>query len=129
MTMVSVAICMHNAREYIDQALQSVLAQSYQDFEIVIVDDGSSDSSADHVIRTYRDSRLRVIRQTHQTLRAARPRVLAHSRGELIAFLDHDDVWLPDKLERQVAALQRNPNAVVTFSDCWIIDHAGRRIG
>jgi alpha-1,3-rhamnosyl/mannosyltransferase len=127
--MVSVAICMHNARPFIDQALRSVLAQSYQGFEIVIVDDGSTDGSADHVIRTYRDSRLRVIRQTHQTLRGARPQVLAHSRGDLIAFLDHDDVWLPDKLERQVAALQRNQAAALTFSDCWLIDSEGQRIG
>ena len=126
---VSVTICMHNGARYIDEALQSVFAQTLQDFEIIVVDDGSTDGSADRIERTYRDGRLRIVRQRQQTLRVARPVAIAHGSGEFIAFLDHDDVWLPSKLERQVQAARAAPQAALVFSDCLIIDESGRDCG
>ena len=126
--LVSVAICMHNGGRYIATAIESVLAQTYRDFEIVLVDDGSTDGSADEVQRRFAGERLTIIRQPQQTLRVARPEVVHHSRGDLIAFLDHDDVWMPEKLERQVA-LARASGAALLFSDCLIIDSDGRTIG
>ncbi len=119
---------MHNGGRYIGAALESVLAQTYQHFEIVLVDDGSTDGSADEVQRHFRDQRLTIIRQPRQTLRVARPVALRHSRGDLIAFLDHDDLWTPDKLERQVE-LARTSGAALLFSDCVLIDPEGLPIG
>lgn len=119
---------MHNGGRYIAAALESVFAQTYQHFEIILVDDGSTDGSAEEVQRHFRDERLMVIRQRQQTLRVARPVAAGHARGDLIAFLDHDDVWAPDKLERQVA-LARESGAALLFSDCLVVDAEGRTIG
>jgi len=120
---------MYNASRYIDETLHSVFAQTCQDFEIILVDDGSTDGSADLVTRRFPDPRITIVRQPHQTLRVARPAAVAHAKGEFIAFLDHDDVWLPEKLQRQIAAAQATPEAALIFSDCLIIDASGQPIG
>jgi glycosyltransferase involved in cell wall biosynthesis/GT2 family glycosyltransferase len=126
---VTVAICLHNGSRYIVETLDTVFAQSFQDFEIVIVDDGSTDDSVDLIGRHFRDSRLRIVRQRNQTLRVARPVAVAHARGEFIAFLDHDDLWLPHKLQEQIAHGRERPDAALIFSDCLIVDSAGHTIG
>ena len=126
---VSVNICMYNSSRYIDETLRGVFAQTLQDFEIVVVDDGSTDGSPELIEQHYRDPRITVVRQHHQTLRIARSVALAHSRGEYIAFLDSDDLWAPTKLERQVAAARTSPDAGLIFCDCELIDAAGRSIG
>jgi glycosyltransferase involved in cell wall biosynthesis len=126
---VSVAICTYNSLRHIDEALQSVFAQTVQNFEIVVVDDGSTDGTADFIERRYPDPRLTLVRQRNQTLRVARPVAVAHAQGEFIAFLDHDDVWLPDKLERQIEAARGTPDVALVFSDCLIIDASGQTIG
>ena len=126
---VSVTICAYNSLRYIDETLQSVFAQTFQEYEVVVIDDGSTDGTADHIEREYPDARVKLIRQPNQTLRVARPVAVAHAAGEFIAFLDHDDVWLPEKLERQVAAARASPAAALIFSDCFIIDAAGRNLG
>ena len=125
---VSVAICMHNGLPFIEETLDSVFAQSFQNFEIVIIDDGSTDGSPAVIERRYADPRLRIVGQRRQTLRGARPAVLELARGKYVAFLDHDDVWLPDKLTRQVDVAEASGAALV-FSDCFIIDEAGAAIG
>jgi glycosyltransferase involved in cell wall biosynthesis len=119
---------MHNGGSYIVAALESVVAQTYQHFEIILVDDGSTDGSEEEVQRRFRGERLTIIRQPQQTLRVARPVAVAHARGDLIAFLDHDDVWTPGKLERQVA-LALESGAALLFSDCLVVDAEGRTIG
>jgi glycosyltransferase involved in cell wall biosynthesis len=126
---VSVNICMFNGAGFVAETLRSVFAQTWQDFEIVIVDDGSTDGSVELVETQFRDDRLSIIRQDHQTLRIARPMALAHSRGEFIAFLDSDDLWLPAKLERQLAAARGAPHAALIFCDAEVIDAEGRPIG
>ena len=126
---VSVNICMYNGSGYIDETLRSVLAQTLQDFEIVVVDDGSTDGSPEFIEHHHPDPRITVVRQQHQTLRIARSVALAHSRGEYIAFLDSDDLWAPTKLERQVAVARSSPDAGLIFCDCELIDAAGRTIG
>ena len=126
--LVTVAICMHNGIPYVAEALESVFAQTWQELEIVLVDDGSTDGSADDIERRFRDSRLRIIRQPQQTLRVARPVAVSHARGEFIAFLDHDDVWMPEKLERQIECAQASEAALV-FSDALIIDAVGAAMG
>src|SRR5260370_27731856 len=128
MPLVTVAICMHNGSRYITQTLESVFSQTFEDFEIVIVNDGSTDDSVDLISRSFRDSRIRLVHQRKQTLRVARPAVVAHARGEFIAFLDHDDLWLPAKLQEQVAVARLNPETALVFSDCLIIDPERRAI-
>jgi glycosyltransferase involved in cell wall biosynthesis len=120
---------MYNASRYIEETLHSVFAQTRQDFEIILVDDGSTDGSVELVERTFRDPRITIVRQPHQTLRVARPAAVARANGEFVAFLDHDDLWLPDKLQRQIAAARATPEAALIFSDCLIIDGSGHTIG
>jgi glycosyltransferase involved in cell wall biosynthesis len=127
--MVSVTICTYNSLRHIDETLHSVFAQTFQDFEIVVVDDGSTDGTADVIERLYPDPRITIVRQRNQTLRVARPVAVAHAKGEFIAFLDHDDVWLPTKLERQIGAARAAPEAALIFSDCLLIDASGQALG
>ena len=93
--MISVVIPLYNKEEQIADTLQSIFAQTFQDFEIVIVDDGSTDNSVEEVEK-FDDSRIRLIHQTNAGVSAARNRGIEEARGELIAFLDADDEWKPE---------------------------------
>jgi glycosyltransferase involved in cell wall biosynthesis len=126
---ISVAICLHDSSRYLGETLESVLAQTYQDFEVLLVDDGSTDGCADAAEDRFRDPRLRILRRPHRGLGQARGVAVAHARGEYVAFLDHDDVWLPHKLERQVEIAQRQPDLGLIFADCLFIDAGGRVLG
>ncbi|MEO8435106.1 MAG: glycosyltransferase family 2 protein [Pyrinomonadaceae bacterium] len=113
---ISVAIAAYNAAEYLREALTSVLAQSLQPFEIVVVDDGSSDNTRE-VCESFGE-RVRYIYQQNDGTAGigARWKSIQESRGDWIALLDHDDRWLPEKLEKQVAALREFPDAGVVFT-------------
>jgi glycosyltransferase involved in cell wall biosynthesis len=126
---VSVAVCLLNSTRFIDETLESVLAQTVDDYEIILVDDGSTDGCADAVEQRYRDPRVRVIRQPHRGLSIARRATIANARADYIAFLDHDDLWRPDKLERQLAAANADPSVALLFSDCQYIDERGLALG
>ena len=105
--LVSVAMPVFNGERFLAQAIESVLAQTWSPVETIVVDDGSTDRSAD-IARGYP---VTYVRQEHSCVAAARNRGVAAAQGELVSFLDHDDVWLPRKLELQVEALARNPSA------------------
>lgn len=124
MPKVSVIIPTHNTARHIAEAIESVLAQTYQDYEIIVVDDGSTDNTPE-VIAPYRDQ-IRYVWQASQERAVARNHGLHLAQGELIAFLDSDDIWLPDKLERQVAALDRYNQAVLVYGPAKIIDIEGQ---
>ena len=104
---VSVIITTYNHEAFIADAVQSVLSQSYADYELIVVDDGSADGTLEQLSRF--GETIRLIRQPNQGVAASRNTGIQHARGELLAFLDGDDVWEPDKLEWQVAAAAAHP--------------------
>lgn len=108
---VSVLIPTYNRALYVCDAIESVLSQSYGDYEIVVVDDGSTDGTAE-LVRRYPN--VRYVRQNNMGIPCARNRALAESRGELITWLDSDDLYTQDKLEKQVAYLD-------TYQECQIV--------
>lgn len=101
---VSALIATHNRRTFVSRAIDSVLAQTVPVDEIIVVDDGSTDGTAEAIGRRY-GPRVALIRQENRGVAAARQRGIKEARGEWVAFLDSDDVWLPTKLEQQFSAL------------------------
>ena len=109
MPLVSVVMPAYNQGAFIGEAIRSVLKQTFEDFDLHVIDDGSTDDTPE-IVKGFDDERLRYFRQENGGLSAARNAGIARSKGEFIAFLDSDDVWLPDKLARQVRAMRANPN-------------------
>lgn len=123
---VTALIPAYNAASTIRRALDSVLAQTYPIDEIIVIDDASRDATAEIVEREYGD-RVKLIRlQQNLGESGAMNEGIAVASGELIAFLDADDEWLPEKLSLQVAALEKNPAAVLACSGCRFVDGEGR---
>ena len=119
--LVSVIIPTYNAARFIERTLASVLAQTHTPIEVLVVDDGSTDLTTAMVgaVAT-RDARVKLFRRSHEGVAAARNYALTQARGQLIAPLDADDLWHPDKLARQVAVMrQANPRVGVVY--CWCV--------
>lgn len=119
---VSVVIPAYNAAPFIRETVESVLAQTFRDLECIVVDDGSTDGTA-AVLASIDDDRLRCLTKPNEgTVSAARNAGIAEARGELIAMLDADDLWLPDKLERQVTLLDARPEVGLVYCAYAIVD-------
>lgn len=121
MPKVSVIIPCYNQGQYVDEAVDSVLAQSFQDFEIIIVNDGSTDDFTNEKLKYYNKAKTRVIQTINQGLAAARNNGFEESSGEFIQFLDADDIILPKKLEKQISVFENIKNIDVCYSnfDFW----------
>lgn len=118
MPKVSVIMPVYNGEKYIEQAIDSVLSQSFRDFELIVVDDGSTDRSAE-IVGSYRDTRVRyVTNPCNLGLAAARNRGIEVSNGEYLAWLDCDDISLPNRLLKQVALLDEYPN--IGLCGTWV---------
>lgn len=113
---VSVVIPVYNALHWIGECLESALGQTYHKLEITVVDDGSVDDSRS-VIQQYLSDRLALVVQENRGQAAATGRAIALTRGEFIAFLDSDDIWKSDKIERQVDHLSSHPEVVFLYTD------------
>jgi glycosyltransferase involved in cell wall biosynthesis len=112
--LVSVVIPTHNSVDLAPEAVESVLAQTYEPLETVVIDDGSTDETVAQLERF--SPRITLIRQEHQGPAVARNAGLRASHGEIVAFLDSDDIWMPEKLKKCVAALQAHPEAGVIYT-------------
>lgn len=111
---ISVIVPTHDSAAYLPDALRSVFDQTFERFELIVVDDGSSDTTAD-VLHRCDDGRLRTVTQPRQGAAAARNRGASMARAPLLAFLDADDLWHPDKLTAQCAALDVEPELDMVF--------------
>jgi glycosyltransferase involved in cell wall biosynthesis len=120
---VSVIIPVYNGAATIGRALQSVFDQTFADFEIVVVDDGSTDRTR-AIVEQFGD-RVGLVEQANCGPSAARNNGARHSSGEFLAFLDADDEWLPRKLEQGVAAMLADPDAALVYSDMIVVNEAG----
>ena len=116
MPLVSVVVPAYNAERTLKASVDSILAQDFRDFEIIVVNDGSSDSTK-AILAAY-DSQIQVIDQNNRGAPAARNAGVSAASGKFVAFLDSDDLWSPDKLTQSVRALELNPSASLVFTDC-----------
>ncbi|HTZ40885.1 MAG TPA: glycosyltransferase family 2 protein [Syntrophales bacterium] len=127
---VSVVIPVYNGERYLAEAIESVLAQTHRDFELILVDDGSTDATP-AIMRAYaaEDSRVRVVTQENRGHSGAANRCLMEASCEWVARLDADDIFLPRKLELQVAALEANPRIrVLGAMGTWIDAQGGQLV-
>ncbi|HEY4761650.1 MAG TPA: glycosyltransferase [Thermoguttaceae bacterium] len=125
--LVSVIIPTYNRRQFIADAIRSVLNQSYRNIELIVVDDGSDDGTFE-LVRSISPA-IRYFWQPNAGVASARNRGLAEARGELIAFQDSDDIWHPRKLALQVAILRHSPSLGMAYTSHRIIDQHGTVIG
>ena len=125
--MVSVVMAVYNEELYLQQAIESILNQSLDDFEFVIVNDGSTDRSAE-IIRSYNDSRIRLLNQENRGLTRSLNRGIKEARGGMIARMDADDISEPKRLEMQVEFLEANPDYVLVGTNVWIMTDDGEII-
>lgn len=128
---LSVIMAAYNAEKFITEAIESILNQSFDNFEFLIVDDASTDATVS-IIESFaqKDSRIHIFHNTENRGQAyARNTALQNARGEYTAILDADDIALPDRLEKQLTFLQRHPNVTLVGSSALLIDEHGKPIG
>jgi glycosyltransferase involved in cell wall biosynthesis len=128
MKFISVIVPVYNLEQYIVDTIQSVLAQTYQHFELIVIDDGSTDRTAE-ICESFNEPKLKLIRQKNQGANAARNAGLRVAQGDYIAFLDGDDLWLPEKLAKHIEHLEQSPEVGISYSQSAFIDEAGEPMG
>ncbi len=127
MPSISVIIPTYNATKTVLDTIASVQAQTHRDIEIIVINDGSTDNLLACLALTVTDARVKIYSYPNGGLPVARNRGIARSTGDYIAFIDADDLWTPDKLERQLAALVANPKAGLAYSWTYFMEEDGER--
>jgi glycosyltransferase involved in cell wall biosynthesis len=129
--LVTAVMPAYNAERFVEQAITSILGQTYSPVECVVVNDGSTDGTAAVIDRLARlaPDRVRCLHTDNHGVASARNTALRAARGEYVAFLDADDLWMPDKLARQVEALQGCPSVGMVYTGLHLVDEEGRFIG
>lgn len=125
---VSVVISAYNSMSYLPKTLESVLQQTFTDFEVLIINDGSTDhilSWASEIV----DPRVKLISQENKGVAEARNTGIKHAQGEYIAFLDADDLWDPTKLEKQIQCFESNPDVGLVYTWTLLVDQQGKSLG
>ncbi|MFB2938270.1 glycosyltransferase family 2 protein [Aerosakkonemataceae cyanobacterium BLCC-F154] len=128
MKTVSVIIPTYNVEKYIATAVFSVLNQTHENFELLIVDDGSPDRSVE-ICQHFTDPRIKIIRQKNRGLAGARNTGIRYAKGEYLAFLDGDDFWEPEMLAKNIAHLESSPEVGVSFNRSAFVDREGNPLG
>jgi len=128
MPLISVVIPVFNGEKTIKETIDSVLKQTFTDFELLVINDGSQDLTVE-VVEKIQDSRIQLYSYPNAGLAASRNRGIDRSTGEYIAFIDADDLWTPDKLEAQFNALKSHPEAAVAYSWTDYIDEYSQFLG
>jgi len=118
---VSIIIPAYNGAKTISETLHSLQQQTFQDFEIIIINDGSTDNTLE-IIESVQDPRIKIFSYSNGGLPTARNRGIAQAQGDFLTFIDADDLWTPDKMELQLTALKGNPNAGVAYSWTCFMD-------
>jgi glycosyltransferase involved in cell wall biosynthesis len=127
MPAISVIVPAYNAEKTILKTIESVQQQTFSDFELIVINDGSTDQTLEQ-IGTVDDPRLKVFSYSNGGLPTARNRGISHTNGEFITFLDADDLWTADKLELQLTALQQHSEAGVAYSWTYYMDEQGESV-
>lgn len=123
--LISIVTPTYNRANFLPEAIESVLSQDYENYELLIIDDGSTDNSKD-VIEKYMDSKkIRYLYQSNSGQSVARNRGIEEANGDFICFLDSDNRWLPGKLSASVEAFERNPEADIVYGDVVLINEQG----
>ena len=125
--MVSIVMPAYNAEKYIEQAIRSVINQTYKDWELIVIDDGSIDNTASILFELAAlDSRIHALKNEKNCGASyTRNRAISLARGEWIAFLDSDDLWKPEKLDRQIKLCDKYPDMVISYTASSFIDDNG----
>ena len=128
--LVSIIMPSYNASRFITESIKSVIVQTYQNWELLIADDCSKDSSVEVIKKIIdKDQRIKLFSLLKNVgAAAARNVAIEHANGQYIAFLDSDDVWEPEKLERQLAFMKENKYAF-TYSECYVMEEDGKKTG
>lgn len=128
MKKVSVIVPVYGVEQYIAQTVQSVLDQTYENFELILIDDESPDRSIE-ICQQFTDPRIKIVHQQNRGLAGARNTGIRHAEGDYLAFLDSDDLWLPEKLEKHVEHLENSPKVGVSYCRSAFIDEEGNPLG
>ncbi|MGB3904935.1 MAG: glycosyltransferase [Anaerolineae bacterium] len=128
MPKVSVVMTVYNGQRFLREAIDSILNQTYADFELLVIDDGSIDSTPD-ILNGYDDPRLRAVIQEHMGRVKSLNRGVATACGEYVAIMDADDISLPERLEKQVRWLEVHPGTALLGTGTVVVDENGRAIG
>jgi len=125
---VSINLCCYNSEKYLKETLQSIIAQTYKDWELIIINDGSTDST-EAIVKEFISQGFPIIYffQENHGLGYSRNKAIEHSSGEYIAFIDHDDIWMSDKLEKQMSIFNNRSDIDFVYSNYYKMTDYGKK--